>query len=179
MSRLYAFAAGLCGLFLAAPLVAQDAQPRPLRGAAAGRGAGSGRAAAGRAPAAAAPAAPARTAAPPPPLTPENTWNLDLSTGGRVVIQLRPDVAPQTVERIKALTRQGFYNGLTFHRVIEGFMAQGGDPQDNGTGGSTLPDVAGRVQRPAARCAARSAWPGRRIRTAPTASSTSCSRRAC
>ena len=58
-----------------------------------------------------------------------------------MVIQLRPDVAPQTVERIKTLTRQGFYNGLTFFRVIEGFMAQGGDPQNNGTGGSPLPDV--------------------------------------
>ena len=58
-----------------------------------------------------------------------------------MIIQLRPDVAPQTVERVKALTRQGFYNGLSFFRVIEGFMAQGGDPQNNGTGGSTLPDV--------------------------------------
>ena len=58
-----------------------------------------------------------------------------------MVIQLRPDVAPQTVERIKTLTRQGFYNGLAFFRVIEGFMAQGGDPQNNGTGGSTLPDL--------------------------------------
>lgn len=80
-------------------------------------------------------------APPPPPLTAENTWNLDLSTGGRVSIQLRPDVAPQHVERIKTLTRQGFYNGLTFFRVIEGFMAQGGDPQNNGTGGSTLPNL--------------------------------------
>jgi peptidylprolyl isomerase len=78
---------------------------------------------------------------PVPPLTPEDTWNLDLSTGGRVVIQLRSDVAPRTVERIKTLTRQGFYNGLTFHRVIENFMAQGGDPRGNGTGGSTLPDL--------------------------------------
>jgi peptidylprolyl isomerase len=76
-----------------------------------------------------------------PPLVPENTWNLDLSTGGRVVIQLRPDVAPAHVERIKALTRQGFYNGLAFFRVIEGFMAQGGDPQNSGMGGSTLPDL--------------------------------------
>jgi len=87
-------------------------------------------------------AAPAPTpSAVPPPLTPENTWNLDLSTGGRVVIQLRPDGAPQTVERIKTLTRQGFYNGLAFFRVIEGFMAQGGDPLNNGTGGSTLPNL--------------------------------------
>ncbi len=78
---------------------------------------------------------------PPPPLTPEDSWNLDLSTGGRVVIQLRPDVAPRTVERIRTLTRQGFYNGLTFHRVIDGFMAQGGDPRGNGTGGSPLPNL--------------------------------------
>src|SRR5262249_56885364 len=84
-----------------------------------------------------------RVAPPPPPLTPENTWNLDLSTGGRVVIQLRPDVAPQSVERIKTLTRQGFYNGLAFFRVIDGFMAQAGDPQNNGTGGSPLPDLPG------------------------------------
>lgn len=72
---------------------------------------------------------------------PEQILALDLSTGGRVLIQLRPDAAPQTVERIKALARQGFYNGLTFHRVIEGFMAQGGDPRGDGTGGSQLPDL--------------------------------------
>jgi peptidylprolyl isomerase len=77
----------------------------------------------------------------PPPLTPENMWVLDLSTGGRVTIQLRPDVAPNTVERIKTLTRRGFYNGLAFHRVIEGFMAQGGDPKGDGTGGSDLPNI--------------------------------------
>ena len=76
-----------------------------------------------------------------PALDPENTWYLDLSTGGRVAIQLRPDIAPGHVERIKTLTRQGFYNGLIFHRVIEGFMAQGGDPQGTGEGGSTLPDL--------------------------------------
>ncbi|HYE27030.1 MAG TPA: peptidylprolyl isomerase [Allosphingosinicella sp.] len=82
-------------------------------------------------------------AAPPPapPLDPENTLLLDLSSGGRVAIQLRPDVAPNHVARIKALTRKGFYNGLTFHRVIEGFMAQGGDPKGDGTGGSDLPDI--------------------------------------
>ena len=87
---------------------------------------------------------PATTAAPPvadPAPTPENTWVLELSTGGRVRIQLRPDKAPNHVERIKTLTRQGFYNGLTFHRVIEGFMAQGGDPKGTGEGGSTLPDL--------------------------------------
>jgi cyclophilin family peptidyl-prolyl cis-trans isomerase len=72
---------------------------------------------------------------------PEHMLALDLSTGGRVVIQLRPDVAPLHVERVKTLARLGFYNGLTFHRVIEGFMAQGGDPLGNGTGGSTMPDL--------------------------------------
>ena len=71
----------------------------------------------------------------------ENLWLLDLSTGGRVTIWLRPDVAPNHVDRIKTLTRQGFYDGTAFHRVIEGFMAQGGDPAGNGTGGSDLPDL--------------------------------------
>lgn len=82
-------------------------------------------------------------AAPPPApaLDPENTLLLDLSSGGRVSIQLRPDVAPNHVARIKALARKGFYDGLTFHRVIEGFMAQGGDPKGDGTGGSDLPDL--------------------------------------
>jgi len=66
---------------------------------------------------------------------------LDLSTGGRVTIQMYPDVAPAHVERIKTLARQGFYNGLVFHRVIDGFMAQTGDPQGTGQGGSPLPDL--------------------------------------
>ncbi|MCF8473540.1 MAG: peptidylprolyl isomerase [Emcibacter sp.] len=65
----------------------------------------------------------------------ENTLYLDL-IGGRVTIELYPDVAPKHVARIKALARDGFYNGLTFHRVIPGFMAQGGDPKGTGTGGS-------------------------------------------
>lgn len=65
----------------------------------------------------------------------ENTLYLDLEAG-RVVIKLRPNLAPKHVERIKELTREGFYDGLTFHRVIEGFMAQGGDPKGDGTGGS-------------------------------------------
>ncbi|MES2067189.1 MAG: peptidylprolyl isomerase [Pseudomonadota bacterium] len=72
---------------------------------------------------------------------PENLLYLDLSTGGRVVIWLRPDAAPKMVERVKTLTRQHFYDGLLFHRVIEGFMAQTGDPKGDGTGGSTLPNV--------------------------------------
>lgn len=66
---------------------------------------------------------------------PENMLYMDLEKG-RVVIELRPDLAPKHVERIKELARDGFYDGLTFHRVIEGFMAQGGDPSGNGTGGS-------------------------------------------
>ena len=78
---------------------------------------------------------------PPPALEPENTLYLDLTSGGRVTIQLRPDVAPNHVARIKELTRKGFYNGLAFHRVIEGFMAQTGDPKGDGTGGSDLPDL--------------------------------------
>jgi peptidylprolyl isomerase len=65
----------------------------------------------------------------------ENTLYLDLKDG-RVVIQLRPDLAPKHVARIKELVRKGFYNGLVFHRVIDGFMAQTGDPRGNGTGGS-------------------------------------------
>jgi peptidylprolyl isomerase len=72
---------------------------------------------------------------------PENILLLDLSTGGRVAIMLRPDVAPHHVERIKLLTRQNFYNGLKFHRVIDGFMAQTGDPLATGEGGSSLPDL--------------------------------------
>ena len=65
----------------------------------------------------------------------------NLSSGGDVVIKLRPDLAPGHVERIKNLVNSGFYNGVTFHRVIPGFMAQGGDPTGRGTGGSDLPDL--------------------------------------
>jgi peptidylprolyl isomerase len=72
---------------------------------------------------------------------PANRLTLALSNGKTVVIQLRPDVAPQHVERIQGLVRRGFYDGLTFHRVIPGFMAQGGDPTGNGTGGSELPNL--------------------------------------
>lgn len=68
-------------------------------------------------------------------MDPENTLYLDLKDG-RVVIQLRPDLAPKHVARIKELTREGFYNGVKFHRVIDGFMAQTGDPTGTGMGGS-------------------------------------------
>lgn len=77
----------------------------------------------------------------PPPPEPENILYLDLTTGGRVAIQLRPDIAPRHVERIKTLVRQNFYTGVIFHRVIDGFMAQAGDPTGTGEGGSQLPDL--------------------------------------
>jgi len=80
--------------------------------------------------------APAEVAA-----NPANRLTLELSNGGSVVILLRPDAAPGHVERIRTLVRSGFYNGLTFHRVIPGFMAQGGDPKGTGEGGSPLPDL--------------------------------------
>jgi peptidylprolyl isomerase len=86
----------------------------------------------------------AQTAAPAPTPTAQDLENmlvLDLSTGGRVTIQMFPAVAPAHVERIKTLTRQGFYNGVIFHRVIDGFMAQTGDPKGTGQGGSELPDL--------------------------------------
>lgn len=73
-------------------------------------------------------------------LDPENTLYMDLPSG-LVIIELRPDFAPAHVQRVRELTREGFYNGLTFHRVIEGFMAQGGDPRGDGTGGSDKPDL--------------------------------------
>ncbi len=75
-----------------------------------------------------------------PPLEPQNTVYMDLSYG-RVVSQLRPDLAPLHVERVKTLSAEGFYDGTPFHRVIEGFMAQGGDPTGTGTGGSKLPNL--------------------------------------
>ncbi len=73
-------------------------------------------------------------------LDPENTLYMQLKDG-RVTIQLRPDLAPQHVERIKLLTREGFYDGIVFHRVIDGFMAQTGDPTGTGSGGSNYPDL--------------------------------------
>jgi peptidylprolyl isomerase len=76
-----------------------------------------------------------RSALADPAFDPENTLFMDLPWG-RVVIEMRPDLAPHHVARIKELVRQGFYDGTPFHRVIAGFMAQGGDPTGTGTGGS-------------------------------------------
>jgi peptidylprolyl isomerase len=70
-----------------------------------------------------------------------NTLTLSLSSGGDVIIKLRPDLAPGHVERIATLAGEGFYDGVTFHRVISGFMAQGGDPTGTGMSGSKLPDL--------------------------------------
>jgi peptidylprolyl isomerase len=75
-----------------------------------------------------------------PKLDPQNTVYLDL-TYGRVVIELRPDLAPKHVERVKLLCHEHFYDGTPFHRVIEGFMAQGGDPTGTGEGGSKYPNL--------------------------------------
>ena len=90
----------------------------------------------------------AQTAAPVPAVAPAaiaadpaNRLNFALSNGGTVTILLRPDAAPNHVHRLQTLASQGFYNGLTFHRVIPGFMAQGGDPKGTGAGGSPLPDL--------------------------------------
>ena len=115
--------AALAGLFLAAPAFAQLPQDSP--------------------PKVDAPAPAVQVIASPsaPAIDPENILHLDLSTGGRVTIMLRPQAAPNHVERIKTLTRRGFYNGVIFHRVIDGFMAQTGDPQGTGQGGSDLPDL--------------------------------------
>ena len=71
---------------------------------------------------------------------PENTLLLELKDG-TVTIKLRPDLAPGHVERLKTLAREGFYDGVVFHRVIDGFMAQTGDPTGTGSGGSELPDL--------------------------------------
>ena len=81
-------------------------------------------------------AVPAKAAGP----DPQNTLYMDVSYG-RVVVKLRPDLAPNHVERVKALVRKGFYDKTPFHRVMAGFMAQGGDPTGTGTGGSDLPNL--------------------------------------
>lgn len=78
---------------------------------------------------------------PDPAVDPDNVLLLYLSNGGKVTIRLMPEWAPHHVERIKLLARQGFYNGLIFHRVIDGFMAQTGDPTGTGASGSELPDL--------------------------------------
>ena len=77
---------------------------------------------------------------------PENTLILTLDTG-TVTIELRPDLAPGHVERIKELAREGFYDGVVFHRVIPGFMAQGGDPTGTGSGGSPKPNLPAEFSR--------------------------------
>ena len=73
-------------------------------------------------------------------MDPQNTIYMDVKPG-RVVIRLRPDLAPKHVERVKMLCHEHFYDGTPFHRVIDGFMAQGGDPTGTGTGGSKYPDL--------------------------------------
>jgi peptidylprolyl isomerase len=75
-----------------------------------------------------------------PNYDPENLLYID-TKDGRIVIELMPQIAPKHVERIKTLARRGFYDGVVFHRVIDGFMAQTGDPTGTGTGGSELPDL--------------------------------------
>ena len=110
-----------------------------------------------------------------PASDPENTLYLDTAYG-RVVIQMRPDLAPKTVAQVKSLARKGFYNGLVFHRVIAEFMAQTGDP--NGNGSPAAPGTRSRPSSAARRlCAARWGWRGLPTPTAPTASSSSASPR--
>ena len=76
-----------------------------------------------------------------------NTLVLSLDSGGDVVIRLRPDLAPGHVERVRELAEEGFYDGVAFHRVIDGFMAQGGDPTGTGAGGSPKPDLKAEFSR--------------------------------
>ncbi len=78
---------------------------------------------------------------------PENTLIIEIEHG-TITIALRPDLAPKHVEQIKTLARRGFYNDTPFHRVIEGFMAQGGDPTGTGSGGSDLPDIEAEFSQP-------------------------------
>jgi peptidylprolyl isomerase len=75
-----------------------------------------------------------------PKANPADTLTIE-TRHGNIVVQLRPDLAPKHVERVKMLAGQGFYNGIKFHRVIAGFMAQTGDPTGTGMGGSKLPDL--------------------------------------
>lgn len=82
-------------------------------------------------------------------IDPENLLVMDLPSG-QIIIEMRPDMAPAHVEQIKTLTRMGFYDGIIFHRVIEGFMAQGGDPTGTGSGDSPLENIPGEFARPLA-----------------------------
>ncbi len=75
-------------------------------------------------------------------IDPQDVLVID-TTKGRIYLEMIPEVAPQSVERVKTLARQKFYDGLTFHRVVDDFMAQGGDPKGDGSGGSTLPNLTG------------------------------------
>ena len=105
----------------------------------------------------------------------KNNLVLNLDSGGDVVIKLRPDLAPGHVARIKELAEEGFYDGVVFHRVIPGFMAQGGDPTGTGMGGSEKPDLKAEFSRePHVRgvCVDGALVESR---TAPTASSSSAS----
>jgi cyclophilin family peptidyl-prolyl cis-trans isomerase len=97
--------------------------------------------AAAPAPAPVPPPVPSIAAPPEIAANPANHLFLQLSNGGTVEIVLRPDLAPHHIQQIQTLVRRGFYNGLTFHRVVPGFMAQGGDPKGTGEGGSDLPDL--------------------------------------
>jgi peptidylprolyl isomerase len=123
--------AALAALTIAFPAAAQKAKPEPiiLNGVAA--------------------APEAEPVAAPLPTDKENLWVLDLSSGGRVTILLRPDQAPKMVAQIKTLTRRHFYDGTIFHRVNDApeSMAQGGDPKGNGSGGSDLPNVPAEFNR--------------------------------
>lgn len=128
--RIIAAVAGLAALFVAVPAAAQGrpAEKEPVQTFKEKE-------------VAATTTAHASTAA--QPADPENTWVLDLSSGGRVIIRLRPDVAPKMVEQVKTLTRRKFYDNTIFHRVVDTpeNMAQGGDPTGTGRGESDLPDV--------------------------------------
>ncbi|QJU57558.1 peptidylprolyl isomerase [Sphingomonas sp. AP4-R1] len=121
MRFLLKWSAGILALLATGPLLAQATGPSGL--------------AEPKAP----PVAAVNTAT--PTADPSNILNIQLSTGGVVSILLRPDKAPLAAERLKVLAGRHFYDGLTFHRVIEGFMAQGGDPKGTGEGGSDLPDL--------------------------------------
>lgn len=98
-------------------------------------------------------------------LDPQNTIYLELKDG-RVVIKLRPDLAPKHVEQIKALVRQGFYDGIVFHRVIDGFMAQTGDPTGTGMGDQSFPICLPNLRRNLS-IAEHWVWHGQMIRIQP------------